>query len=166
MCAHTHIHLLSVYFSQFPKRSKHHNLLFSILSRDRDYRDDNSILNIWVHIQEKPATISPNNEQWTHFKHRYKTADINVSLCSGWWSKFYAESLLHRLVLVCYAHCTLQVSGYTLCTPDYDKVDIVTVSLCNKTIPDHVVFWLQDDSEYSHLQHPTGQRAPAMRSRH
>jgi hypothetical protein len=88
-CVLIHIYLLSVFvFSQFPQQWKNLNLLFSILGRDRDYRDDNSIFNIWVHIQEKPATINSNNEQWTHFNHRYKTADINISLCSKWWSKF------------------------------------------------------------------------------
>jgi hypothetical protein len=69
-----------------------------------------------------------------------------------------------------HAHCTLQVSGYTLCTPDYDKIVVITVSLCNENcnniIPDYAIFWLQDDSEYSHLQHYTGQRVPqGMRSR-
>ena len=67
--------------------------------------------------------------------------------------KFYAEPVLVMLL----AHCTLQVSGYTLCMTDYDKVDIATVSLrdenCNIII---LFFWMQNDNEYSHLQYPTG----------
>ena len=93
VCVYAFSHQLSEQWRSW----SHHNLLFSSSSGSHDYRDNT--IYIWIHVQEKAATISLYNKQCTHFKCRHKTTDVNVSLCLKWWSKFDKMLLQLRYML-------------------------------------------------------------------
>jgi hypothetical protein len=102
-----------------------------------------------VRVISSVHTSSTDTKQQTSTFHCAQNDEVN--LC-----RIIHVYMYVRITQISHATCTLQVSGYTLCTTDYDKIVVITVSLCNENcnniIQDYVAFlgagwqWIQSPS--------------------